>query len=1172
MSANIHRRQSGEAPGTAADNTPDALQRRAAAPQNSAWVAASAGAGKTKVLIDRIIRLMLPDGDRPGSPPDKILALTFTKAAANEMALRLSRRLGNWAVASDDNLGQDLEKLLNRPPTAMETRAARQLFARVIGSPGGMRIMTIHSFCQSVLGRFPLEAGLPPHFRPLEEGRDSAWLQQAQNDVLSGAAAEKASPLTHALHRLAGVQDEERLKKLLADIIRERRQFKALLDKNFGVEGVYARLCEYFAVPPGLDGNALLKAFCDAAPPDETGLRQTCAILAVSTKSTDIKKGQDIQRWLDSSPDERLANYKPYKKAFLTDKDEPQKKSATQESIKAFPGILAILSAEAQRLTELEDRRKAADCAIETHDLLLLGEAVLERYETLKAAQGLLDFDDLILRTLDLLEGQSMGMTQEDAAPWVRYKLDQGIDHILIDEAQDTNPEQWDIIRALCEDFFTGPSPEAAARTLFVVGDEKQSIFSFQRAAPDRLGQMHAFFSRKADEARQTLENVPINISFRSAPAILQAVDAVFSQPHMREGLGEDVQPHIPYRDGQPGLVELWPVMQDDDSGEGPELWAPPIVEQESRSGAEKLAAHIGDTIKNWIRGGEILPARQRAVRPGDIMILVRTRTAFVGQLVRALKTRGIPVSGVDRMVLKDQLAVQDLVAAARFALLPEDDLSLAELLKSPLAGWDDDRLYAAGYGRTGSLWQAVRASGEAAAVTWLETLAERARHDRPYEFFSFLLQRPCPADAVSGHRAIRRRLGDDALDPLDEFLNRTLAYESLDVPSLQGFLHWHDRGAADIKRLMEEGAEAVRIMTVHASKGLQAPIVILPDTLRTPSSKKPARLLWPDRADFPLPLFVPSRESMASQALPVFEAAERKQEQEYRRLLYVAMTRAEDRLYVGGHCGKRPPLPESWYYDVRTALENSDGTQSLSLTAGEENQQDGLPALRLTSPAVRPPDRADAALSEAQGHAPPPEWLLMPAPAEPQPPRPLAPSRPSEESPAAASPLQKGDTYRFRRGTLTHKLLQFLPEIPAEGWDEAAAAFIGRHGRDLPPEVRNDIVRETLAVLRHPVIAPLFGPGSLAESAISGMIDGGATLISGQIDRLLITPEEVLIIDYKTNRPPPADERDIPALYRRQMRAYAAALRGIYPGRRVRCALLWTDGPRLMMVDGEES
>ncbi len=1137
------------------DIDPNVRQRKASDPGATVWVGASAGTGKTKVLTDRVLRLLLPRAENiPGTPPHKILCLTFTKAAASEMALRINRTLSRWAIMPDEELAVKLRGLLGREPEAYEQAAARKLFAGVVDTPGGLKIMTIHSFCQSVLSRFPLEAGLPPHFAALEEVQAMALMADARGRVLGRVAQEPASPPAQALNALAQAQNEDQFENLLRQLSQERTQMRRLLDRHFGVDGLYAALCALLEVPAGTAAQDILAAGCSGF--DEPGLRRVCTALA-GGKISDQSKADSIQAFLDAQAEDRLHLYSDYRKSFLTQKDTVLNRLATKTVKESHPDCERVMTAEAERLQALEEKMRAASCAAMTRDLLLLGDEILKEYERLKNARAALDFDDLIVKTLDLLTGTVAG---KGVAPWVMFKLDQGIDHILIDEAQDTNPEQWDIIRALCDDFFSGEGAHDG-RTVFTVGDEKQSIYSFQRAAPEAFDEMRAHFERRVTEAQQKWEPVDLNISFRSTKSVLRAVDEVFADEAVREGLGMQVPQHISFRRGQAGLVELWPLFETSEK-EDDDPWMLPLSTSEGQNGPAALAEHIGEQIAGWI-SKEALPSKGRAVEPGDIMILVRTRTAFVGQLVRALKTRNIPVSGVDRMVLGDQLAVQDLLALAQFALQPEDDLSLAFVLKSPLLGWDEDRLYALAHGRGSSLWAALQKADYARETGWLSALIEDAGSAHPYEFFCRILQQPCPADEESGLRAVKKRLGADALDPLDELLNAALVFEAGNIPALQGFVHVQEQGRAEIKRELEEAGGHVRIMTVHGAKGLQAPIVILPDTTRTGAAKRTPRLLWPDKSGLPLPLWSVRSDMDCALFREGFEAAEKKLDEEYRRLLYVAMTRAEDRLYVAGATGRRGTLDESWYDYVRRAFERMKDAEEEAFDASDETKA----TLRIHNPQTGDPDGQEEKEGWREAAHEIPVWLKLAAPAEPDPPRPLVPSRPSEPDPAARSPLEGGDSDRFRRGIVTHKLLQILPDLPDEQRVAAARAFVAQFGHDLSGDLQDSIVKETLEILDDQSFAPLFGPDSLAEVPVTGLVEGGR-LISGQIDRLLVTDREILIVDYKTNRPPPQDLRDVPQIYMDQMKAYKDALIKVYPGRMVRCSLLWTDGPRMMWLD----
>lgn len=1155
----------GQIPETSRPSGADERQRRAADPALSAWVGASAGTGKTKVLTDRVLRLLLPRPDgSPGTPPHRILCLTYTKAAAGEMALRISGTLGKWAVLPDRALNEALRALLGHDPSQVVHDAARRLFAGVVDAPGGLKILTIHSFCKSVLSRFPLEAGVLPGFRILAEGESDILFSEALESVLQAAESQVTGPLAESLDDLAAAQTESALRANLRALCAERLQLNEALARHFGIEGVYTALCRDLGHDPGQRPADILGLACRDAAFNGPGLCAAAAALGRIKGVTATKTSAHLAAWCAAPEGSRVGHFADHEHVFFTHEGAPRQKIYPKEIERNQPDIAEILDAEAARIGQVRDALRAARCAAMTRALLHLGCAVLDAYESLKSRRGALDYEDLVLRTLGLLDGKSAKLTRAAMIPWVMYKLDQGLDHILIDEAQDTNPEQWRIIEALADDFFSGSGARAdLTRTLFTVGDEKQSIFSFQRAAPDRFSAMRAAFSEKITASGARMDSVALDLSFRSTPSVLRLVDAVFSDPQARAGLGSEAEiHHRAHRAGQAGAAELWPLYTPPDKDtENESPWTPPLSLRDAPTGAARAAEGVAGCIRNWLDCGEILPSHNRPVQPGDILILVRTRTRFVGQLVRALKTRDIPVTGVDRMILTDQIAVEDLLAAGRFALLPEDDLTLACLLKSPLGGWDEEALYPLAHGRTGSLWDALKEkeskkSEGSSLLTWLRALIRRAGQDRPYEFFARILQEPCPADSNgSGLRAIRARLGEDVIDPIDELLNAALAYENVEIPSLEGFIHWIERDAPEIKREMDEARGRVRIMTVHGSKGLQAPIVILPDTVRGSGARR-NRILWPDKSGLSVPVWSAQKDDDPAPYRAAMERILAREDEEYRRLLYVALTRAEDRLYVTGYRGPRTPSADGWYDLV------ARGFNALPDTEKEEGERGAV--LNIKNPQTAPPDRLPKPRSDEPEMTAPP-WLRTPPPPEPDPPRPLVPTRPSGVEPAAISPLAPGDAHRFRRGILTHRLLQLLPDLAQNAQEEACFVYLERQKGDLPETVCQTIAREVLAILRHPDYAALFGPGSMAEVPVTGLVDG--RIISGQIDRLLVTPQDIRIVDFKTNRPPPLDERDIPKIYRDQMRAYRDALSLIWPGRPVRCALLWTDGPRIMDI-----
>lgn len=1144
-------------------------------PDTSVWVAASAGAGKTTVLTNRVLSLLVH-----GTPPARILCLTFTKAAAAEMAIRINQKLGIWATLPDGELTEQLRALIGSWPSASQRRRARGLFGAVLDVPGGMKIQTIHAFCQSLLRRFPLEAGIAPHFEVMEERRAAEMMLAAREEVLLMARRaeergdDRSRRLADALATVTSAIQEEGFNTLMTDVAGERARLRALLHAHGGLDGVSAAIREKLGLRGDEDEAGLCAQGMTDAAMDIAGLRAAVARLATGTDG-DQKRGVLLQSFLDDM-ERRVAQFAEYCGIFHTKDGEPRKTLITK---KAANGSSAaeVLAAEADRLVKLCKKLKAVRIANLSIATVVLGDALLSAYEAHKSRHAMLDYDDLILGARDLLRGSG-------AASWVLFKLDGGLDHILVDEAQDTSPEQWEVIAALAEEFFAGSGAREQSRTIFAVGDVKQSIYSFQRADPEAFHRMRAHFRNAVSAAASKWADQDLLRSFRSTAAVLSAVDGVFSKPTAMDGVADAGHPieHYVQRIGQAGLVELWPPVVPEPP-EPPAPWAPPVAAVPGDSPAARLAAVIAANIRQWLDSGDRLASRDRAVRPGDIMVLVRRRSAFVDELVRCLKARNVPVAGVDRMVLTEQIAVMDLMAFGQFLLLPEDNLTLASVLKSPLVGLDEETLFTLAYGRGElTLWNSLKRAAERSdapeAVRAAHELLARylsiADYLSPYDLFSEILSRD------GGRRRFLSRLGLEADDPISEFMSLALTYERQAPPSLQGFLHWLISGQAEIKRDLEQGVrDEVRIMTVHGAKGLQAPIVILPDDMQLPYSLP--RLLWAkddeDDAAAHLPLWL--MRAAEREAVTDVECAnvQRKRDQEYRRLLYVALTRAEDRLYVCGWRGKREPSPDCWYRLVHEGLSGGlaePASFDFTAIAGEAGWLGQ--GLRFVSPQIAEPDGATKAVIGAGPVAPSPlpDWACKAAPDEPKPTRPLAPSRPdpaSESEPALVSPLATsfGDTSRFQRGLVIHRLLQTLPDLPTDTRIAASRRYLARPALALAEAAQAEIAAEVERILSDDRFAPLFGPDSRAEVPITGALDDGF-VISGQIDRLVVLPDRVLVVDYKSNRPPPQRVADVPVLYLRQLAAYRALLRGVYPGRAVTCALLWTDGPLWMEMPEE--
>ena len=1096
-------------------------------PTVSAWVAANAGAGKTYTLANRVARLLLAD-----AKPQRILCLTFTKAAAAEMQGRLFEQLGKWSMLPDAALRDAIESI---GAAATDLPKARRLFAQALETPGGLKVLTIHAFCQIVLSRFPIEAGVPPGFSVLDDNSARSLIAEARQQMLERAGNGEAR-LADAIDLLVRESGEESLNRILgAALGNDRRKMDRFFERLNG-ESFEDAVWRAHGAERGADVG---KDFCAALKSETKILNQIIGWLSGGGKN-DAEAADALMRFME-------LNFAPEGFAvlgeiFLTTAGVPRKTLAVKKLIQERPDLHAWLAELQLRFCQADERCRAARAATLAEAALTLIETVRRLYESAKRQRGALDYDDLIVATLNLLE-------RKQAAPWVQFKLDGGLDHILIDEAQDTSPEQWAIVRALTEEFF---SREARGtknpRTLFAVGDEKQSIFSFQGADPAQFDINRQHFERQLREAQLPFAEAPLTTSRRSAPEILTFVDTLFESETARAGLTSRglVIEHSAHRASARGGVEFWNVLLPDEDAQI-DYYRPVDLAQQS-SPIVKLAQSVAGQIQDWIASGAALPGHAAPIRPGDIMILLPRREPFGGEVIRQLKLRGIPVAGADRIVLAEQIAVMDLIALGRFVLQREDDLNLAALLRSPLCGLGEEELFALCHGRGGSVWQALTArkselaSFEAAHI-FLAQMLERADYAPPFEFYSHALTR------LDKRRALLARIGPESADAIEEFLSLSLAYERDQTPSLEGFLDWIMRGGNEIKRDMERGRNEVRVMTVHGAKGLEADIVILPDTTGLPEMPwKKGHLLYTETGVlYPLP----DREAPQ----PVLDAKLAVKQEilaEHRRLLYVALTRARDRLYVCGFQNARAPQDDSWYRLAEAAAQKLGVPLTRGdLTGHSFGHFDSVAGTKDLTP------RTEASA--------PPAWLSRPAPREHLAPRLIRPSDALElPEPATLSPLERGQ--RFKRGNVVHVLLARLPELPPQARRAAALAYAKVKGFGA------DLVDETLAVLDHPQFAAVFAENSRAEVAFLAALPelGDGAQVNGRIDRLAVTGDEVLILDFKTNRPPPSREADVSPLYLAQMALYRAAAAKIFPGRRIVCGLLWTDGPVLMRLSDD--
>jgi len=1119
------------------------LQGAVSNPDVSAWVAANAGSGKTHVLAQRVINLLLK-----GVEPEKILCITFTKAAAANMAKRVFDTLAAWTTLDDAALGAEILERAPMPPDAERRALARRLFARALETPGGLKVQTIHAFCTQLLHQFPFEANVTARFAVLDEAEQTQLLERLTLAVLLDGARAPDGPLGRALAAAMTAAADQTFREAVREAIGRRDAVVRWVTRAGDVSAATADLSHSLGVAPTASHATIDEEFFAGSPiaPDEWP--KLAAALARGNK-TDAEQARRFQLLASLSGSERV---EAYLDIFCTGEERSPRKSIVTKAI-TDASVIERLVAEQKRVCDLLQRRRAVNCRDRSAALLTVAHEVLTRYHDEKQRRGLLDYDDLIDKTLSLLNNVE--------AAWVHYKLDLGIDHLLIDEAQDTSSKQWQIVRQLVAEFTAGAGASSVPRTIFAVGDEKQSIYSFQNAAPKEFAEMRRYFQGAHADSGLKFVFREFTHSFRSGDSVLGAVDEVFRGKEVAASVTSDrggFPPHIALPDAPPSEVEIWEPTEPDERREI-EGWDAPFDRVSETSPRVKLARRIARRVRRLVDGQEPVGIERRGARYGDVLILVRQRGELFEAIIRALKNEHVEVAGADRLMLTEHIAIMDLIALADALLLPEDDLALATVLRSPLFGFTDDDLFALAWQRAPLRLRAALRSkaGQteifAAADALLDRLAQAAWSKPPFAFYADLL------GAGGARRRFQARLGHEANDALDEFLNLALDYERRETPSLQGFLAWLRQARAEVKRDMEIARNEVRVMTVHGAKGLEAPIVILADTMTPPAGPRPPRLfniaggalVWAGRKSDDAPAAAAARETARLAA-----------GDEYRRLLYVAMTRAADRLIICGAAGRTKRPDGCWYDLVRQALD--------PFLIEDKDGDDKILRYRKTEPGAAAPivPAVQPAKSERREL---PIWLREPVPAEAEPAPPLSPSSIFDEAIGrVAAGVSAADRQRaLDRGRIVHRLLQSLPDIRPERRQDAAERYLAGAAKDFAAAEQAGIVRQILAILDDENFAELFAAGSRAEVPIVGRLpcpDGTAAAVSGQVDRLIVTSDAVLIADYKSDALVPHRLDEVPA-YIAQLALYRAVLGRLYPGKTVRAALLFTSGPLLLEV-----
>lgn len=1112
------------------------VQIDAADPDTSAFVSANAGSGKTHVLAQRVINLLLR-----GVDPAKILCITFTKAAAANMANRVFGTLADWSTLPDAALDAKIKGSTGKAGGAADRARARRLFASALETPGGLKVQTIHAFCTRLLHQFPFEANVAARFTVLDEATTNELLDRLTLDVLLEASAAPQSALGKALETAIVVAADQTFKDVIGDAIRKRDAIAQWIDKAGSVDTAIDALSKSFGLDPSDTTESLEQEFFSHSIIPEADWPALIEILGFGSK-TDKNHIEALMTAQASFGRDRIDNYL---RVFCTAELSSRKNIVTKAIVEDHPDWFDRLKKEQDRVCALLARERAVAARDRTRALVTIAAEVIKRYRNEKERRALLDYDDLIDKTLHLFSRSS--------AAWVLYKLDLGIDHVLVDEAQDTSPKQWEIIRTIVSEFMPGGARPNVRRTVFAVGDEKQSIFSFQGAQPKEFDNMRRLFARQFDKPELGWKFLKFHRSFRSGENVLGSVDRVFRDKDIYASITTDdvgIPEHKALPDAAPGLVELWPLTQPAERREI-EGWDAPFDTESEESPRVRLARRIARQVKLWMA---------RGLKAGEVLVLVRQRGPLFEAIIRALKSEGVPVAGADRLVLTEHIAVMDLMALADALLLPDDDLALANVLKSPLFGLTEEQLFALAWERKGSLRASLRAkSGNDAAfekaASTLDELSSAARRLTPFAFFAHIL------GALRGRANILARLGPEANDALDEFLNLALDYETRQTPSLQGFVAWLRAAQSEVRRDMELARDEVRVMTVHGAKGLEANTVILADTVGKPTGKQDPRLLPLEQSEI---VWARGQKEDVGPIAAARTLAQQDARNEYRRLLYVAMTRAAERLIVCGAKGANKIPDGCWYQLVSDAL-------SPDCVSEPADDGDG-DVLRYRKGEPEPSTPVKQETVKATPVAALPLWLTQDAPREQPAVRTVTPSGLLEDDvrPVATG----GNAQGLLRGSLVHRLMQSLPDIAAEHRRQAADDFVARADKDgkLPAEERVKLVGRVIALLDDPRFKNLFGSGSRAEVPIVGRLRTATqTLkVAGQVDRLIVTPDFVLIGDFKTNRPAPRSLDEVPAAYVRQLALYRAVLVNLYPDRPIRAALIWTEVPDLMELSAE--
>ncbi len=1117
----------------------NSLQQKAADPTTSAWVEASAGTGKTKVLVDRILRLLIHGNQAPN-----ILCLTFTRSAAAEMEERLMQRLLSWSTMPEKVLRRDLESLTARAATPHLLGAAQSLYERTINTDFQPKFHTIHSFCEMLLRRFPQEAGVDSNFTILDEQSAKVLLRTASNTILQQLQGPESNKSRKDISCISQYVSSDNFSGLLDLLISDRWRLEKFLRGNDAIK-ISCVIADMLNLSSEASPDLLVDAACANTSIDEEDWRSSSRSLQAGSK-TDQKRAQIINEWISASPHARRELFEEYCTAFLTRDQLPIKHLVSARTLAKRPDVLQALRIEQSRILAFTNKIKRAKIVRSTSALLNLTKKILQQFSQEKAKQNCLDYDDLIIKSRVVL-------TTADMSSWVLYKVDRSIDHLLIDEAQDTSIDQWEIIRALTSEFFVGEGAEQHPRTIFAVGDYKQSIYSFQRANPESFNKMRDYFRGRAKNASAPWADIDLQVSFRSTSPILESVDLIFEQAFATPGESSNEKPlplkHFCWRDQAPGLVELWPIIRPIKELKPTTRPLPTHVSAE-RSSRTTLAQLVANKINAILLTGNC--SQSDNFQPEDIMVLVRRRGPFVFDLLKALKNLKIPVAGIDRMALTDNIAVMDLISLGHFLLNPNDDLSLAEVLKSPLCNLDDKDLFDLAHNRDGSIWDSLRNSVVSnspfqEAGFLLEDLLEKAQYFTPSELYAdILLTRDYKKYFTS-------RIGVECIDPMNEFLNKSIEYEANNSSSLEGFIHWFENSdITSTREPTQNSNNAVKILTVHGAKGLESPIVFLPDTVQKSRANNP--IFWPHEA--PLPVWVPNATLHDPMTREWVLERKRREAEEYNRLLYVAMTRAKDQLYICGWSETSNVAPDCWHSTVGQTLKKVGKETGERIPTSEvENRISNILRLVNFKSAKKNLSRPQPSFPET---TPLPPWINSSL------------KRHGQQFIYQDTPILR--TSRSFLGTecpteeLIAQLVNSLFHIAESEREQAANKFISRLSHKYGTNLLNIVKGWALKILGIEDLSFLFQDNTRGCLPISGPIKyrERTSLFHETIDRLVDSGDTLLLVNFLVGNNSSANSPSSPNTFLRKIAVRASLAKLVFPQKDITSAILWVDEQKL--------